>query len=65
MAGEALRAEAASGEDEFDGKRTWGLPLRPAFGRGEPLLRHLGVGVGCGGRRRCFRFGFRTLVMGR
>jgi hypothetical protein len=46
MAGEALRAEPASGEDEFDGERTRGLPVRPAFGRGEPLLRCLGVGVG-------------------
>ena len=46
MAGEALRAEVASGEDEFDGERTRGLPLRPTFGRGEPLLRRLGVGVG-------------------
>lgn len=47
MAGEALRAEPASGEEEFDGERTRGLPARPAFGRGEPLLRRLGVGI-CG-----------------
>ncbi len=46
MAGEELRAEAASGEEEFDGERTRGLPARPAFGRGEPLLRRLGVGIG-------------------
>ncbi len=45
-AGEELRAEAARGEDEFDGERTRGLPLRPGFGRGEPLLRRLAVGVG-------------------
>jgi hypothetical protein len=47
-AGEELRPEAASGEDEFDGERTRGLPVRPAFGRGEPLLRRLGVGIDCG-----------------
>jgi len=46
MAGEALRAEAASGEEEFDGERTRGLAVRPGPERGEPLLRRLGVGVG-------------------
>jgi hypothetical protein len=46
MSGEELRAEAASGKDEFDGGRTQGLPLCPTFGRGEPLLRRLGVGAG-------------------
>jgi len=45
MAGEALRAEAASGLLLFDGERTRGLPVRPAFGRGEPLLRRLDVGI--------------------
>jgi len=38
---------SASGEEEFDGERTGGLPARPAFGWGEPLLRRLGVGI-CG-----------------
>lgn len=43
--GEELRTEAASGDEEFDGERTRGLPARPAFGRGEPLLRRFGVGI--------------------
>jgi hypothetical protein len=44
-AGEGLRmALPASGEDEFDGERTRGLPVRMAPGRGEPLLRRTGVG---------------------
>lgn len=47
MAGEELRAEAASGEEEFDGERMRGVPVRPGLGRGEPLLRRLGVGI-CG-----------------
>jgi len=42
-AGEELRPGAASGEEEFDGERTRGLPAR----RGEPLLRRLGAGI-CG-----------------
>lgn len=46
MAGEALRAEAAKGEEEFDDGRTRGLPPHRAFGRGEPLLRCIGVGAG-------------------
>jgi hypothetical protein len=46
MAGEELRAEA-SREEAFDGERTRGLPARPELGRGEPLLRRLGVGI-CG-----------------
>lgn len=46
MAGEELRAEA-SREEEFDGERTRGLPVRPGLGRGEPLLRRLAVGI-CG-----------------
>jgi len=41
-----LRPPPRGGEDEFDGERTRGLPLRPGFGRGEPLLRRLAVGVG-------------------
>jgi hypothetical protein len=47
MAGDELRAEAASGEEEFDGERMRGVPVRPGPGRGEPLLRRLGVGI-CG-----------------
>jgi hypothetical protein len=44
-AGEGLRmALPASGEEEFDGERTRGLPVRMAPGRGEPLLRRTGVG---------------------
>src|SRR6266850_2628723 len=46
MAGEALRADEASGDEEFDGERMRGVPVRPGFGRGEPLLRRLGDGVG-------------------
>jgi hypothetical protein len=44
-AGELARP-GDSGEEEFEGERTRGLPLRPGFGRGDPLLRRLGVGVG-------------------
>jgi len=33
-------------EEEFNGERTRGLPLRPEFGRGESPLRRLAVGVG-------------------
>ena len=44
-AGEGLRmALPASGEEEFDGERTRGLPVRMEPGRGEPLLRRAGVG---------------------
>jgi hypothetical protein len=44
-AGEGLRSPAppASGEEEFDGERTRGVLVRIP-GRGEPLLRRVGVG---------------------